>query len=534
MSTEKPRPLTGYRETQETKKDTPVDPKKFQEAMSKVTESDQTEQGKKRHFKKTEEEGEEELDAASELPSPGAGFTDIMSGKSKGEDLLAPKTPQNLKSATTETNSSQFTLEHSDESEAPKASARSSEEPATTQAQASSAPPEYVESPLAQGPSEEAPAPEEPEEPGMAPSTPIYGENIGFDEDLEEPEEMTSPTQATQPQEDSKSPQRVQKKKTKDESLLSEKTKSTAQIAKEKEKKSPEIRVETKPKELMEKEETPEALPKEEAPVAKKAEKEMMPSDALAEKLEKKEKMHAEGKTVEPKPLQKQEKEVEAAAKQGEAPFTPKEEKDLQTPKEKEKISASDEAAKDASLGGKSLDLETGFSEDHEKSDDDEDKENVDLSGAVAPDFSSFKPDMSSMPETPAYTNLNPEVYELFERMVGSMMIQVHDSGHTQTTVTINMQGSVFDGSKIILDHYSSAPNSFNVEIATTPQGRELLMDNMNLLQASFEQSELSFNINQMRPVLLESYRGDFTRKEAASGDEDDSSGDGQQQRQNQ
>ena len=520
MSTEKPRPLTGYRENQETKKDTPIDPKKFQEAMSKVSESDASQQGKKRHLKKTEEEGEEEVEAGDELPSPGAEFSDIMSGKSSSDGLLAPQTPQNTRAATTESSSDQFTLESDDHSEAPSSSeSASAPSKAPVESQpASSEPPSYVESPLVSETEEETQVNELEQEPGMAPPEPVETEPyFNLEEETPKLHENESPsnvheTQKPKETEHTDSPKRVKKKQTKDTSLLADKHPSTAQIAKKKQIKNPDIHVEKGKKEAIDPAADTSAKPVDEKKEAPKVDKPPQQTQKAAE-------------PTQPSPLDSSQNKVQHPIEKTPLSETPHETKKLHAPKEHEKTSASDAAAEKASMGGKSLDLESGFSHDHQGKEDDSDDKIIDPSGAITPEPSQFQPDISKMPETPAYTHLNPNVFELFERMVGTMMIQIHDKGHTQTTVTINMKGSIFDGSKIILDHYSSAPNSFNVEIATTAKGRELLMDNLNLLTKSFEQSDANFNVNRLRPVLLESHKEDFTRKEATSGDKDDSEG---------
>jgi hypothetical protein len=96
--------------------------------------------------------------------------------------------------------------------------------------------------------------------------------------------------------------------------------------------------------------------------------------------------------------------------------------------------------------------------------------------------------------------------------MVGLLTMEQHN-GVTTTTVTINMKDSVFDGAQIVLDHYSTAPNSFNLTIAGSPKAQELLNANIDNLAASFQASKLSFDVNIRKPVLLEEYQA-FKRKE--------------------
>ena len=82
------------------------------------------------------------------------------------------------------------------------------------------------------------------------------------------------------------------------------------------------------------------------------------------------------------------------------------------------------------------------------------------------------------------------------------------------------MKNSIFDGAQIILDHYSSAPNAFNVTIAASPEAQAVLNTNIDNLVASFEASKLSFQINLKRPVLLEEYQA-FKRKEKVEAEPD-------------
>ena len=102
--------------------------------------------------------------------------------------------------------------------------------------------------------------------------------------------------------------------------------------------------------------------------------------------------------------------------------------------------------------------------------------------------------------------------------MVGVMTVEQH-KGITTTTVTINMKDSIFDGAEIILDHYSSAPNAFNLTIAASPQATALINANVDDLAAAFQQSKLAFEVNLRRPILLEEHQA-FKRKEKV-GEED-------------
>lgn len=113
----------------------------------------------------------------------------------------------------------------------------------------------------------------------------------------------------------------------------------------------------------------------------------------------------------------------------------------------------------------------------------------------------------------PAYATLKPEIFELFERMVGLMTIQ-QSKGVSTTTVTLNMPGSVFNGCQIVLEHYQTAPNSFNLQLQGSPRAVEIFNDNMADLTSAFQGAKLSFDVNIRTPVLLREERPQVRRKE--------------------
>ncbi|MCK4934024.1 MAG: hypothetical protein KAR79_00395 [Simkaniaceae bacterium] len=136
-------------------------------------------------------------------------------------------------------------------------------------------------------------------------------------------------------------------------------------------------------------------------------------------------------------------------------------------------------------------------------------KEKIDTSSLaiegkeVAPEST---PNIAPTTAAPAYTKLNPQVFELFEKMVGLITIQ-KDTGVTTTTITINMKNSVFDGSEIVLEHYSTAPNSFNIRLQAAPEAVALLSANMTALVESFKQTTVDYSVNVLPPTLQKKYR---------------------------
>lgn len=111
-----------------------------------------------------------------------------------------------------------------------------------------------------------------------------------------------------------------------------------------------------------------------------------------------------------------------------------------------------------------------------------------------------------------AYSKLSPEVFGLFEKMVGLMTIE-STKGMSKTTVTLQMPNSVFNGSKIILDHFDTAPHSFNLQLQGSDEAVKMFNANMNELAAAFQGSRLAFEVNIKRPELLPRHRATFERK---------------------
>lgn len=118
----------------------------------------------------------------------------------------------------------------------------------------------------------------------------------------------------------------------------------------------------------------------------------------------------------------------------------------------------------------------------------------------------------------PAVSHLSPQLYDLFEQMAGVIMIQ-HSSGQTTTTVTINMKGSIFDGSEVVFNQYKTAPQSYNLELKGSPEAVKVFAENIPLLDASFKEAGFKFDVNILSPSL--SKKGASRRVKRKSGSED-------------
>jgi hypothetical protein len=125
----------------------------------------------------------------------------------------------------------------------------------------------------------------------------------------------------------------------------------------------------------------------------------------------------------------------------------------------------------------------------------------------------------------PSYAHLHPQVMEIFDRMVGVMTV-MSMSGMTETVITLNspqFASSVFFGSQIIIQEFSTAPQAFNIQLNGTPQAVELFQGNADDLMAAFQAGNYNFRINRLETGYL-TERPLFKRKEKA-GEKDGDTG---------
>lgn len=121
----------------------------------------------------------------------------------------------------------------------------------------------------------------------------------------------------------------------------------------------------------------------------------------------------------------------------------------------------------------------------------------------------------------PSYANLHPQVMELFDRMVGVMTVMTM-TGMTETVITLNapqFASSVFFGTQIIIQEFSTAPQAFNIQLNGTPQAVALFQGNANDLMAAFQAGNYNFRVNRLETGYL-TERPLFKRKERAGEEE--------------
>ena len=411
---------------------------------------------------------------------------------SEGTSMMTPQTPQNLKATQAPTSSSTFTIEE--------------EQPSSTSKAPGISPPTTKDSSLLAG-GVPAPLTEGIDSQFTEDLFPEEGTFITSSDALEAP--LSSPTQPSSQQEPSKaekkepstsstSPQRVKKKTQEDTSLLGKKAPSAAhQLKQKKETPAAPIKLQrqaapTKPKPAEVSSQTPKSSP---------------PPKTFAKPQPQ--------KPVE-KPFQPPRENPPATTPPSLPQALPPMGKDKlheKTPSEGRVLAQ--EMTKQATRTQSDT-----TSQDHSKSKDD--KKEAEAIAASAASVTPIAP--FHIPETsqaaPAYATLSPDVYEIFEKMVGVMTIEM-TKGVTTTTVIINKKDSIFNGAKIILDHYSTAPNAFNVTIAASPEAQEVINTNLASLAAAFEQSKLSFQVNLRRPILLEEHQA-ISRKRKAGEEEEE------------
>jgi hypothetical protein len=114
---------------------------------------------------------------------------------------------------------------------------------------------------------------------------------------------------------------------------------------------------------------------------------------------------------------------------------------------------------------------------------------------------------------------LHPDIVPLFEKMVGTI-IHIQAGGITRTQVILNspaFTSSIFFGSSIVLEKYSTAPDSFNIFLRGPQEAVAMFNDNLDGLLDAFKRGNFNFKIGRLE---AEHERPLFKRKEKAKGDD--------------
>jgi len=127
-----------------------------------------------------------------------------------------------------------------------------------------------------------------------------------------------------------------------------------------------------------------------------------------------------------------------------------------------------------------------------------------------------FSPSSATPPTLPVYTQLSPQVFDLFERMVGVITVMRASLGISETTIHLTSEqfiSSIFYGTQIIIREDKNAQNQFNIEINTLAHTAPLLQGSVKELLTAFEKGGYKFEVKQIRINLVEGSKDSFKRK---------------------
>jgi hypothetical protein len=132
-------------------------------------------------------------------------------------------------------------------------------------------------------------------------------------------------------------------------------------------------------------------------------------------------------------------------------------------------------------------------------------------------------------PPSPSGSFLTPQVHELFQTMVGLVMVKqltAEGLSGTQTEVSLNnpeYEKSPFYGLKIIISEFKTAPGAYNIELQGTQAQNALLVEQSRKLISALNDNRynLPFTVNRL-DISLKKEESDFLfkRKESVKGDQ--------------
>jgi len=99
------------------------------------------------------------------------------------------------------------------------------------------------------------------------------------------------------------------------------------------------------------------------------------------------------------------------------------------------------------------------------------------------------------------YAQFSPQTFELFQKLVG-MMTVMQFQGRTTTSITLNIPQSVLNGAKVDIEHYDTAPHSFNIQFFGSPEAQQLFLQNASGLEQQLKLNLPQFDIRVKAPLL--------------------------------
>ncbi len=516
-----------------------IDPEKFKKVM-KVEDTDEAQKRNKRNLKREEEEGEDENIEEKVAPPTSTSFAEFMSDKDQLSNVLNSESGGvRYRAAPDENNAFIAPEAGSINTEGVELDKNETPPPATPQQQS---PPPAQQPPTVNGYGQKPPAPTE-----ETPSPPIYEEAFEkHPSQQQQPasqqqqsrdttnEDIQNTQQAEQPQKkekgDKKSPK---KKKEKDSSLLASQPKMSDILPKKKIQK-PTAKVKMLPKGVQTTQEeqnfsegTGQASKLDRVPLPESNVGKDQPTDASFKGIEGAGEKDGKEFTVGGRPKGDEISTSDALPKKNDTKdtasfrrLTPQEVRNQRLGKEG--------ASTTATLKGMVIPSHGKGKMDKNKKDDNDSifiEATLETASIILPVFETPIAPVTQTEVTPSYTRLTPEVHELFEKMGGVMVVQL-DKGITTTTMNINMPNSVFNGAQVILNQYSSAPHSYNLQLIGSPEAVKLFTSNMSQLENSFKQANFNFEVNILNPSITQLKKSPhLIRRKSSSGSKGGGSG---------
>lgn len=110
--------------------------------------------------------------------------------------------------------------------------------------------------------------------------------------------------------------------------------------------------------------------------------------------------------------------------------------------------------------------------------------------------------------------SLSLEMQALLDKMADYVKLE-SDNGIQVTTVSIEMgdESSLFNGSEIRIDHYDTAPHSFNIQLSGNPEAVDTFTQHLASLQTALTERLEHFHIELLPPIIGEKMDAFETRK---------------------
>ncbi|MDN3505495.1 MAG: hypothetical protein P0S95_07965 [Rhabdochlamydiaceae bacterium] len=99
-------------------------------------------------------------------------------------------------------------------------------------------------------------------------------------------------------------------------------------------------------------------------------------------------------------------------------------------------------------------------------------------------------------------SEIPPLFDELSHSLEGHMITLIQNKGDTHLSTTFIKEDSIFNGLEINLDHFDTAPHSFNVNLYGTPEAAQVLTENLPLLMAKLEKKLPQMQFQFLPPFI--------------------------------